>query len=135
MSAVAAVCKQDSVIICDQYCHACLKSGMTLSKGKVVKFNHNNLDHAEMLMKKFAKRKLVLIVESLYSMDGDVVDLPRARALCNKYGALLIMDEAHGMGSIGKTGRGAVEFCNTTYENQADIVVGTFSKSLASVGG
>lgn len=135
MSAVAAVCKKDMVIVCDQFCHACLKSGMVLSKAEVHKFKHNNLDHAEKLMHKFQHRKLVLIIESLYSMDGDVVDLPRARQLCNKYGALMIMDEAHGFGAIGKTGQGAVEFCNTSWENNADIIVGTFSKSLASVGG
>lgn len=68
-------------------------------------------------------------------MDGDIGDLPRARELCDKHNALLILDEAHGLGALGKTGRGAVEHFNMDKSKGADIIVGSFSKSLASVGG
>lgn len=70
-------------------------------------------------------------------MDGDIGNLPKARELCDKYNALLLMDEAHGLGAIGKTGRGALEYYDMFHlpNKNADVIVGTFSKSLSSVGG
>lgn len=74
-----------------------------------------------------------MVIESVYSMDGNIGDLPKAKALCNKYDITLICDEAHGLGTIGKTGRGLEEYYNMP--GSIDVIVGTFSKSLASVGG
>ena len=74
-----------------------------------------------------------MVIESVYSMDGDIGILPDARKLCDQYNMLLICDEAHGMGTIGKTGRGLEEFYNMP--NSVDVICGTFSKSCASVGG
>lgn len=74
-----------------------------------------------------------MVIESVYSMDGDIGNLPEARKLCDKYNTLLICDEAHGLGTIGKTGRGLEEYYNMP--GACDVVCGTFSKSLASVGG
>ena len=75
----------------------------------------------------------MMIIESVYSMDGDIADLPAAKELCKKYGAILVCDEAHGLGTLGKTGRGLEEYYNMP--GACDILVGTFSKSLSSVGG
>lgn len=74
-----------------------------------------------------------MVIESVYSMDGNIGNLPLARALCDKYKIMLICDEAHGMGSLGKTGHGIEEFYNMP--GACDVICGTFSKSLASVGG
>jgi 7-keto-8-aminopelargonate synthetase-like enzyme len=74
-----------------------------------------------------------MVIESVYSMDGDIGNLPEARRLCDKYNLLLICDEAHGLGTIGATGRGLEEHFNMP--GACDVVCGTFSKSLASVGG
>jgi 7-keto-8-aminopelargonate synthetase-like enzyme len=74
-----------------------------------------------------------MVIESVYSMDGNIGDLPKARELCNTYNMLLVVDEAHGLGTIGKTGRGLEEHYNMP--GAVDVVCGTFSKSLASVGG
>lgn len=135
MSAVQALCDSKTIIIADQYLHACINSGIRLSNGKRCNFKHNDMKAAERLFIKHKGKKIVMIIESLYSMDGDIADLPKARELCTKYNALLIIDEAHGLGTLGKTGRGAVEHYNMSYEDNADVILGTFSKSLASVGG
>lgn len=74
-----------------------------------------------------------MVIESVYSMDGNIGNLPKARSLCDKYNAMLICDEAHGLGALGKTGRGLEEFYNMP--DSIDVICGTFSKSLASVGG
>lgn len=80
-----------------------------------------------------SKANKFLVIESVYSMDGNIGDLPNARRLADKFGLTLICDEAHGLGVIGKTGRGLEEYFNMP--GACDIVVGTFSKSLSSVGG
>lgn len=74
-----------------------------------------------------------MVIESVFSMDGNIGNLPEARKLCDKYKMMLICDEAHGLGSLGKTGHGLEEFYNMY--GACDVIVGTFSKSLASVGG
>jgi 7-keto-8-aminopelargonate synthetase-like enzyme len=74
-----------------------------------------------------------MVIEGVYSMDGDIGNLPEARKVCDKYKATLILDEAHSFGSIGKTGRGTEEYYN--FQCKADIICGSFTKSLASVGG
>lgn len=108
MSTVQALCDKNTIIIADSFLHACLVSGIKLSScKKCVKFKHNDMKQCSQLFKKYKNNKIVLIIESLYSMDGDIGNLPIARQLCNKYNALLILDEAHGLGTIGKTGRGA----------------------------
>ena len=74
-----------------------------------------------------------MVIESVYSMDGNIGNLVKARQLCDKYNILLIVDEAHGLGSLGKTGRGVQEYYDM--KDGADVIIGTFSKSMASVGG
>lgn len=137
MSAVAAIADKNTVIIADKLIHACLNSGTKLSGATVEKFSHNDFAMAEKLMKKHSGKRMLMVIESLYSMDGDIGDLPKARELCDRFNAILLMDEAHGLGSIGTSGRGAMDHFNmlSSPEKNADIVVGTFSKSLSSVGG
>jgi 8-amino-7-oxononanoate synthase len=83
---------------------------------------------------KYKNYTKVMVIESVYSMDGDIGDLPKARALCDKYKIkYLICDEAHGLGTLGNTGHGLEEYYNMY--GACDVIVGAFSKSLASVGG
>jgi 7-keto-8-aminopelargonate synthetase-like enzyme len=80
---------------------------MRLSYAEVVFFKHNNFEDCERLIKKMNRNKRkVMVIESVYSMDGNIGNLPKARALCDKYNIVLVVDEAHGLGSLGKTGRG-----------------------------
>jgi len=84
MSAVQAIADKNTVIIADKLIHACLNSGCKLSNATILKFSHNDFEQAERLMKKHQGRKMLMIIESLYSMDGDIGDLPKARELCNR---------------------------------------------------
>jgi 7-keto-8-aminopelargonate synthetase-like enzyme len=74
-----------------------------------------------------------MVIESVYSMDGNIGNLPKARALCDKYNILLVVDEAHGLGALGKTGRGIQEYYNMI--GAPDVICGSFTKSFGSVGG
>jgi len=133
MSCVAGIARKGDVLLMDKLCHASLKSGAKLSAAKIVYFKHNDFQDAEKKIKSNKYKKLIMVIEGVYSMDGDIGNLPEARRLADKYKATLILDEAHSLGAIGKTGRGTEEHFN--YEFQADIICGSFTKSLASVGG
>lgn len=133
MSSIAGIARKGDLLLMDKLTHASLKAGAKLSGAKTIYFKHNDFKDAERLIKKHKYNKLIIIIEGVYSMDGDVGFLDQARALSDKYQATLILDEAHSVGAIGKTGRGAEEMYE--YKYQADILVGTFTKSLASVGG
>ena len=133
MSCVAGVARKGDMLLMDKLCHASLKSGAKLSGANIVTFRHNDFKDAENKIKSHKYKNLIMVIEGVYSMDGDIGNLPEARIIADKYKALLILDEAHSLGAIGKTGRGTEEFYN--YKVQADIVCGSFTKSLASVGG
>jgi len=133
MSAIAGLAKKGDLLLMDRLCHASLVAGSKLSQATVARFKHNDFKDAEKMIKKHKYNKLIIVIEGVYSMDGDIGDLPAARKLCDKYGGTLILDEAHSLGAIGKTGRGTQELHN--YEYLADIIVGTFTKSISSVGG
>eukprot|EP00340_Litonotus_pictus_P002441 CAMPEP_0170518482 /NCGR_PEP_ID=MMETSP0209-20121228/4160_1 /TAXON_ID=665100 ORGANISM="Litonotus pictus, Strain P1" /NCGR_SAMPLE_ID=MMETSP0209 /ASSEMBLY_ACC=CAM_ASM_000301 /LENGTH=477 /DNA_ID=CAMNT_0010804057 /DNA_START=132 /DNA_END=1565 /DNA_ORIENTATION=+ len=133
MSTIAGIARKGDLILMDKLNHASLRAGTKLSGALVRNFKHNDFKDAEKIIKKTKYRQLIIVIEGIYSMDGDIGDLPAARKLSDKYGAILIMDEAHSLGTIGKTGHGCEEHFN--YEYKADIICGTFSKSLSSVGG
>lgn len=128
----AILTKEDHVIM-DAAVHTSVMEGCQLVPRKTVK--HNDLDayeHALKLSK--GKHPLVLvIIDGVYSQDGDLAPLTEIIALCKKYGARLMVDDAHGTGVIGKTGRGLIEVCNVW--NDVDLITGTFSKTFAHVGG
>lgn len=138
MSVIEALTRPGDLIIADKLMHASGRAGFKLSNAKTILFNHNDFKDAEQKIKAWRmfgwrRGKIMMVIESVYSMDGDIANLPAARELCDKYGATLVCDEAHGMGTIGKTGRGLEEYYNMP--GACDILVGTFSKSLSSVGG
>lgn len=135
MSAVAAVAKKGDLILADQRAHSSLRTGMAISGARYIFFKHNNYGHLKGLLQRERgkARNCWIVIESVYSMEGDIADLPVVRSLADTYSCKIICDEAHGLGVLGKTGRGLEEFYNMP--GACELLCGTFSKSLAGVGG
>ena len=118
----------------DNLNHASIIDGVRLSFGKTLKFKHNDMEDLEGRLERSDDRKgRLIVVDGVFSMEGDLCDLPGLVALKNKYGARLMVDDAHGLGVFGKNGRGTAEHFGL--EDEVDLTMGTFSKSLATVGG
>lgn len=136
MNLIKFLVPKDSVIFIDERAHVCLKFGSTLTKAKTIKFPHNDFDKLETLMKgnryKY-KGRAILVLDGIYSAEGTLANLPKARTLCDKYNVQLVVDEAHSLGTIGKTGHGIEEYYDMP--GACDYICGVFSKSLASYGG
>jgi len=129
---IAGLMRSGDLIVADQYAHASVVDGMVLSKATSRFFRHNRPDALERKLKGHEGKKLV-IVEGVYSMDGDVPPLGEIVEVCRKYGARLMIDEAHSAFVYGENGRGVVE--DQGFEDEVDIHLGTFSKSLGGQGG
>ncbi len=124
----------DTVVV-DSGDHASILDGCRLSGAKLRPFRHNRMDKLEKMLRRGAEDGggILVVVDGVFSMEGDVCDLPRIVELCRRYGARLMVDEAHGAGVLGARGAGACELFGLEYE--VDLRMGTFSKSLASCGG
>ncbi len=133
LGAISSICGREDVILCDRENHASIIDGCRLSYADVRKFRHNDLGDLEQhLQRAQAQNKgILIVVDGLFSMMGDLAPLPEIRALADQYGARLMVDEAHSIGVLGAGGRGAAEHCGIV----PDLVMGTFSKSFASLGG
>lgn len=129
---ISGLMRSGDLIVADQFAHASVVDGMILSKAKSRFFRHNRVDDLEKKLKGFPGKKLV-IIEGVYSMDGDVPPLGDIVATCRKYGARLMIDEAHSAFVYGETGKGVVE--DQGFDEEVDIHLGTFSKSLGGQGG
>lgn len=134
-SACAAISNDRAVIFADNRLHASLRAGMRCGQGKTILFKHNDFADCERHIKanRHKYTDAWIVIESVYSMDGDVADLKAAAALGKKYNCKLMMDEAHGLGVVGKTGRGLEEHLGM--QGVCTLIVGTFSKSASSIGG
>jgi glycine C-acetyltransferase len=124
--------RSGDLIVADQYAHASLVDGMILSKATSRFFRHNKVEDLERKLKRYDGKKLVLI-EGVYSMDGDVAVVPEIVEVCQRYGARILIDEAHSTFIYGENGRGVAE--SSGFEDEIDMHVGTFSKSLGGQGG
>ena len=133
LGVISALVGKDDVIIIDKMNHASIIDGCRLSYGEVKKFRHNDMADLERILKENAGRNKLIIVDGVFSMEGDIVNLPEIVTLAKRYGARVMVDDAHGIGVLGKTGRGTAEHFGL--ENEVDIIMGTYSKSLASIGG
>lgn len=121
-------------VIMDRENHASLYDGCKLSYGKMLRYQHNDMADLEKKLQKVPDTAGCLIVtDGVFSMGGDIANLPEICALAQKYGARVMVDDAHGLGVIGEGGRGTASYYGL--EDQVDIYMGTFSKSLASLGG
>jgi 8-amino-7-oxononanoate synthase len=123
------------VILLDADCHASIYDGCRLGGAEVIRFRHNDVSDLEKRLQRLVKREtnVLIVVEGLYSMMGDRAPLADIVSLKQKYGAYLVVDEAHSLGVLGENGRGLTEEAGV--EDLVDFVIGTFSKSLGAIGG
>ena len=133
LGAIPALVGRNDVAIIDKYDHASIIDGCRLSFGKVQKFRHNDMDDLERVLEGTKGKRSLIIVDGVFSMEGDIADLPAIVRLAKAYGARIMVDDAHGIGVFGKGGRGTAEHFDL--ENEVDLIMGTFSKSLAAIGG
>ena len=124
--------RSGDLIVADQYSHASIVDGMVLSKAKSRFFRHNRPEELDKKLEGFDGKKLV-IIEGVYSMDGDVARLPEIMEITRKHGARILIDEAHSTFIFGENGRGVAEHFGL--DDEVDIHIGTFSKSLGGQGG
>jgi 8-amino-7-oxononanoate synthase len=131
---LSALTEKGDVMICDHNLHASLVEGGLRSVARVMRFRHNNLDHFERCLDHCASEEKILVVsEGVFSMEGDLAQLRGLVNLSKSKAARIYVDEAHGLGVLGRTGAGAAEHLGVL--DEVDIVMGTFSKALASAGG
>ncbi len=135
MATLSTLVGRGEVILLDADCHASLYDGCRMGGAEVIRFRHNNIPDLEKRLLRLEKREtnVLIVVEGLYSMMGDRAPLSEIAALKRRYGAYLLVDEAHSLGVLGKTGRGLAEEAGV--EDSVDFIVGTFSKSLGATGG
>jgi 8-amino-7-oxononanoate synthase len=135
LGVLSAMLQAGDTVICDAGDHASLLDGIALSGAKVRPYRHGRLDKLETMLDRAQTDGggVLVVVDGVYSMEGDIADLPRIAELTRAYGARLMVDEAHGVGVLGARGVGASELLGI--ESDADLRMGTFSKSLASCGG
>lgn len=131
---ISAVAGPHDYIICDKENHASIYDGCKLSYAKMLRYKHNDMEQLELMLQKVPENAGALIVtDGVFSMGGDIANLPEIVRLGKKYGARIMVDDAHGLGTIGEGGRGTASYYGL--EKEVDIYMGTFSKSLASLGG
>lgn len=130
---ISALCDSESVIFSDEYNHASIIDGARLSKARIIVYKHNDMQDLEAKLNSTNYRKGIIVSDAVFSMDGDIVNLPKLVELGTKYHLLTMIDEAHATGVIGATGHGAVEYFGGEYV--PDIIMGTLSKSLGAEGG
>jgi 8-amino-7-oxononanoate synthase len=131
---LSALTEKGDVMICDHNLHASLVEGALRSPARTVRFRHNDMEHFERCLENCPpEEKIFIVSEGVFSMEGDIADLPGTLRVAKPYGARVFVDEAHGIGVLGRTGAGASEHLGVL--DEVDIIMGTFSKSLASVGG
>lgn len=134
LGVISSVTGRHDYIILDELDHACIIDGSRLSFSKVVKYRHNDMDSLAKVLERCEPERIKLIVlDGVFSMEGDIAKLPEIVKLAEKYKANIMIDDAHGLGVIGKNGRGTASHFGLT--DQVDLIMGTFSKSLASIGG
>jgi 8-amino-7-oxononanoate synthase len=135
LGCIGTILEPGDTVICDSGDHASILDGCRLAGARLRPFRHNRMDKLETMLERAAGDGggVLVIVDGVFSMEGDVPDLPAIVELCRRHGARLMVDEAHGVGVLGARGAGACELFGL--EDEVDLRMGTFSKSLASCGG
>jgi glycine C-acetyltransferase len=132
---VQAILSREDIIISDQLNHASIIDGCRLSRAEIKIFPHKDIEGCENILKEIAGRKCrkLLITDGVFSMDGDIAPLPQLVELAEKYGCIMMIDDAHASGVLGRNGRGTVDHYNL--HGRVDIQVGTLSKAIGALGG
>ncbi len=132
--AIASVLMDSSTVVFqDRLNHASLIDSALLSKGKLVRYRHNDITHLKSLFEKYKQFNLLLMTDGVFSMDGDHAKLKEIADLCKTYNAMLIVDDAHGLGVLGNTGAGLLEE-QSLNQQQVPLLIGTFGKSFGASG-
>jgi len=130
---LSGILRPGDTAVLDILSHASIYDGVRMSGADIKVFAHNNPSHLERVLRKTNKKRVMVCVEGVYSMDGDLANLPEIIPVCKKYGAKLLVDEAHATLVFGEKGGGVAEHFNV--EHEVDISIGTFSKSFGAIGG
>jgi 8-amino-7-oxononanoate synthase len=131
---ISTLIGRGDAVITDRMVHASIIDACRLSYGDILKFKHNDMADMERLISSLDKNSgKMIVVDGVFSMEGDLANLPAIVEIAKKYNARIMVDDAHGIGVMGKNGRGTAEHFGV--EDEIDIVMGTFSKSFASLGG
>lgn len=133
LGVISTVAGKDEIILCDRMNHASIIDGCRLSFARTIKFKHNDVEDAERILNENGETGALLITEGVFSMEGDLGALPEIVKLKRKHGCRILLDDAHGVGYFGANGHGVAEHFGV--EKQIDLIMGTFSKSFASLGG
>lgn len=133
LGAISAIVGKDDIVIIDKMDHASIIDGCRLSFGEAKKYRHNDMEDLERILKQNGERGRLIVVDGVFSMEGDIAKLPEIVDLAERYGSRIMVDDAHGIGVLGRHGRGTAEHFGL--EDKVDIIMGTYSKSLASIGG
>jgi glycine C-acetyltransferase len=134
LTVVSTLLGREDYVISDKLNHASIVDGCIMSGAKFLRFRHNDMESLENRLQQIPDGAAKLVIaDAVFSMDGDIIDLPAVVKLCKKYNAWLMIDEAHSLGVLGKTGRGIEEYFGL--EGTVDIKMGTLSKTIPSIGG
>lgn len=135
LAIISAIVGRNDFILCDKENHASIYDACRLSYGKMIRFEHSNMQDLEQKLSQIDTTNggILIVTDGVFSMSGEICKLPEIVALAKKYGARVMVDDAHGLGVLGEHGRGTAEHFGL--EKEVDIYMGTFSKSLASLGG
>lgn len=139
LGTIVSLADKDTTLVLDSYSHACILDGTFLAAGipgrapEVRFFNHNSAKSLERILKTRERKNALVLVEGVYSLDGDMAPLKEFVEICARYDAVLIVDDAHGTGTLGKRGTGIIE--ETGLEGKVPLVVSTFSKTFGGIGG
>jgi len=139
LGTIAALADKDTTLVLDAFSHACILDGSFLAAGtpgrqpEIRFFNHNSAKSLERILKTRERKNALVLIEGVYSLDGDTANLKEFIEICDRYDAVLLVDDAHGTGTQGKHGRGILEAKGL--EGQVPIVVSTFSKTFGGIGG
>jgi 8-amino-7-oxononanoate synthase len=133
LGVISALVGRNDVAVIDMYDHASIVDGCRLSFGEVKKYRHNDMGALERALEGTKEKDKLIIVDGVFSMEGDIADLPAIAKLAKAYEARIMLDDAHAVGVLGDGGRGTAEYFGL--ENEVDLIMGTHSKSLAAIGG
>jgi 8-amino-7-oxononanoate synthase len=134
LGTISALMSAQDHIFADRLVHASIIDGIHLSKARLTRYHHNNMEHLQLKLSRYTEGHKLIVSDGVFSMDGDIAPMPELIAIAQKNQAWLMIDDAHGLGVLGKNGGGCCEQFNLT-ENEVPILVGTLSKALGCFGG